>query len=754
MGFVTRTWRRACHMGTFQKCCWQYRLVEQRLSVAGVVSGLKQRILKLEQRCKEKDHTIDKLQTDMKTTNLEEMRIAMETYYEEIHRLQTLLASSETTGKKPPAENKIGLKRQKKMSSVLLRLSRSVQELTEENQSLREDLDRVLSNSPTASTIKENLRSVYKFSRIKLVRKEGRPEVVQKPVGQRSPTRRDADISGNLKKISLMESPKPHASEVLGSTPPARSASSSTVHRQPHPDGQEESERLRGVVKRLKGERSALHTQLQEREEEIQALTRKFQELEESKKGEEENAVEMSPEFAPRGACSVSVRQGRPAWPGRPDISRYVYFNRSTKEKEKSPKRECGEADKRVSLQLQVETNPRPPTDSAKERWLSWCVLAGAPWGHCPPVQETGHPARWALFRRPLPTQTPALSAPGGCGAGPLTARRVVGRAALFVSSTLLSQWGARGADRPVPCLPQAALTPGGHPAHLSLREKKYFPRPPELAGCRLWVQRPCKHGTELRGLPGGSGPSAALRWGSRDGRLVRNRESLPRGCSSEDSGLGDGTAGLRVGSQTRGWAGSVQPLCGHPERIPHVIGQLWLGEGLPHVKPKTTPSRWSLRVTSPRSRPGTADAPVAAWASAVIRLPVTVTAACFLLRCCRRVCISSISLSRSPLGMGGGQGAVGEGRVPDSTFPSLLAVAGEGPRDEYEKKGRSGRVLLVQELPQQRFPTDLRGPPRVHPALRPSLQPLLVIAFHLGFHARGSWPSEVSAKRAATVPE
>lgn len=34
-----------------------------------VVSGLKQRILKLEQQCREKDSTIHKLQTDIKTTN-------------------------------------------------------------------------------------------------------------------------------------------------------------------------------------------------------------------------------------------------------------------------------------------------------------------------------------------------------------------------------------------------------------------------------------------------------------------------------------------------------------------------------------------------------------------------------------------------------------------------------------------------------------------------------------------------------------
>lgn len=34
---------------------------------------------------------------------------------------------------------------------MLLSLSRSVQELTEENRSLKEDLDRVLSHSPTVS---------------------------------------------------------------------------------------------------------------------------------------------------------------------------------------------------------------------------------------------------------------------------------------------------------------------------------------------------------------------------------------------------------------------------------------------------------------------------------------------------------------------------------------------------------------------------------------------------------------------------
>ncbi|XP_065779771.1 IQ domain-containing protein E isoform X3 [Muntiacus reevesi] len=274
-------------------------LADKRPDTGWVINGLKQRVLKLEQQCKEKDNMINKLQTDVKTTSLEEMRIAMETYYEEIHRLHGLLTSSEMTGKRPPVEKKVGLKRQKKMGSALLSLSRSVQELMEENQSLKEDLDRVLSNSPTTSKITAGYAD---WSKPRLVRR----------------------IAELEKKLRSMESPKPQASEGVRSTSLTPPASSPTSHLQ-------ESERLRGAVQSLKGERDALHSQLQERDlevkqllqtkaelekeleslkegererrerekvlrEELEALTRKFRELEGSKKEEEDEAVAVAPE--------------------------------------------------------------------------------------------------------------------------------------------------------------------------------------------------------------------------------------------------------------------------------------------------------------------------------------------------------------------------------------------------------------------------------------------------------------------------
>ncbi|NXX62352.1 IQCE protein, partial [Scopus umbretta] len=139
-------------------------LSEKKTDNGWVVSGLKQKILKLEQQCKEKDNTINNLQADMKTTNLEEMRIAMETYYEEVHRLQLLLAKSETMRKKYGRDTQ---KRLKALNAAVLRLSRNIKELQNENRRLKEDLDHVLSSSPPANKTK----NYSEWSRQRLVRR-------------------------------------------------------------------------------------------------------------------------------------------------------------------------------------------------------------------------------------------------------------------------------------------------------------------------------------------------------------------------------------------------------------------------------------------------------------------------------------------------------------------------------------------------------------------------------------------------------
>ncbi|NXX33419.1 IQCE protein, partial [Nicator chloris] len=60
-------------------------LSEKETDNGWVVTALKQKIVKLEEQCKEEDNITNEFQADMKTSNLEEVRLAMETYYEQVH---------------------------------------------------------------------------------------------------------------------------------------------------------------------------------------------------------------------------------------------------------------------------------------------------------------------------------------------------------------------------------------------------------------------------------------------------------------------------------------------------------------------------------------------------------------------------------------------------------------------------------------------------------------------------------------------
>ncbi|XP_067318082.1 IQ domain-containing protein E-like [Anolis sagrei] len=221
---------------------------ELRTDSNSVISGLKRKILKLEQQCKEKDKTIHKLQTDVKTTNVEEMKIALKNYYEESHRLQILLAKSKAVRRNSPESSE-----QKVLNTTILQFSRSIRELQEENRKLKEDLDRMLCSSPAPSKAK----SYMEWSKQRLVRQIAKLE----------------------KKIDGLENdrlqrPQVSASRVL--TPPA------SAHLDPseESDPPENFDHLHKIIKKLKSQRVALQDQLALKEKEIQKLREKVRELE------------------------------------------------------------------------------------------------------------------------------------------------------------------------------------------------------------------------------------------------------------------------------------------------------------------------------------------------------------------------------------------------------------------------------------------------------------------------------------------
>ncbi|XP_065706753.2 IQ domain-containing protein E isoform X4 [Patagioenas fasciata] len=230
-------------------------LSEKRTDNGWVVNGLKQKILKLEQQCKEKDNTINKFQADMKTTNLEEVRIAMETYYEEVHRLQLLLAKSETMRKN--TEGRDTQKRLKTLNAAVLRLSRNITELQNENRRLKEDLDRVLSSSPPSNKAK----NYSEWSKQRLVRR----------------------ISELEKKVHTMENTRVSSADSESSQSLAVSSSPSVDLDHPasqQADHAEECRHLRGLVKKLKSDRETLQNLLLSKELDIKQLLQAKAELE------------------------------------------------------------------------------------------------------------------------------------------------------------------------------------------------------------------------------------------------------------------------------------------------------------------------------------------------------------------------------------------------------------------------------------------------------------------------------------------
>ncbi|XP_024115635.1 IQ domain-containing protein E [Oryzias melastigma] len=112
-------------------------LVDKKREGSVVLNGLKQRILKLEQQCREKENALCKLQSELRTTNLEELKNKAKTYSEEIQRLQMLLETAE----KSRAESKCSQRQQKALNFTVHRLSEDLKQLQHENAALKEELN-------------------------------------------------------------------------------------------------------------------------------------------------------------------------------------------------------------------------------------------------------------------------------------------------------------------------------------------------------------------------------------------------------------------------------------------------------------------------------------------------------------------------------------------------------------------------------------------------------------------------------------
>lgn len=116
-------------------------LRDQNPNSSTAIHSLKQKILKLETQLKDKENAFSKLQSDLKTTKIEELKVQMETFYQEIVRLQNCNGQLHTKGS---AKLKYGPNKVKTLSETILHLNENVQQLQIENHSLKKDLEQAL----------------------------------------------------------------------------------------------------------------------------------------------------------------------------------------------------------------------------------------------------------------------------------------------------------------------------------------------------------------------------------------------------------------------------------------------------------------------------------------------------------------------------------------------------------------------------------------------------------------------------------
>lgn len=117
------------------------RTLNSRESKSGgsVISGLKQHQMKLEKQLKEKEKELSLLKNDLKTTNIEEMKGAMEIYYQEVLRMRDAVTRERLYSESGNVPKKI-----KKLRESVVRLQSEHNRTLEENRNLKVDLTRAL----------------------------------------------------------------------------------------------------------------------------------------------------------------------------------------------------------------------------------------------------------------------------------------------------------------------------------------------------------------------------------------------------------------------------------------------------------------------------------------------------------------------------------------------------------------------------------------------------------------------------------
>ncbi|XP_067935175.1 IQ domain-containing protein E-like isoform X2 [Watersipora subatra] len=245
-------------------------LTDRKPDSSAVVHSLKQKIMRLEQQVREKEQSISTMKSDVRATNLEELRLKMEMFYQEIIRLRSMKTA--TTPRQPPKsaskETKETPSKIKALNDTILRMNEKNVRLTAENKSLKEDLEQLMAQVADTKERKLEYEDMSKRELAsKLAKLEGKLES-QKSKGDSASlisqdtgsTRLRADTLGKLEldgslaeRLELLDK---RETELL-----------------------EEIKRLKSTMKKIKEDRQHFRQKSDEKSKEIKGLKKEIADL-------------------------------------------------------------------------------------------------------------------------------------------------------------------------------------------------------------------------------------------------------------------------------------------------------------------------------------------------------------------------------------------------------------------------------------------------------------------------------------------
>jgi hypothetical protein len=122
-------------------------LADRKSDSSAAVTSLKHQVYMLEKALKEKDSQYNKLLRDMKTTDLEELKLQLEVYHQEVRRLRQVNADQDMPDGLPPSASRDMKVKVKALNTAVKRLSETNKQLESENKSLKEDLERAMAGN-------------------------------------------------------------------------------------------------------------------------------------------------------------------------------------------------------------------------------------------------------------------------------------------------------------------------------------------------------------------------------------------------------------------------------------------------------------------------------------------------------------------------------------------------------------------------------------------------------------------------------